>query len=295
MAAQHQDILVFNAYTGEWQNASAAGPSGAPLGGVIGAPDGSSVGMIPGVDSTIAVDLLGTATIASAFQMSSGAASESVPAYSCAIVFNQGEVNEQLGQLTVSGLNDVDAQAVLMTSQSVDGTIPGSTLVGTLAPGMTTTYEFTTQHATRPNVSKHQYYGGVGIYATDHDTGTNSAEGWVTLAGVGYANGFSTGGSSNENGAMFRWSPLHDGVIFFRGCIKTPSSGNVNNTTIANVNSSTPGYLPTNNCRLPVMCVTTPGSSGGYLVLEQNGALVFQGVADINSGIFDVTGTMHPS
>lgn len=295
MPAQHQDILVFNAYTGEWQNASAAGPSGAPLGGVIGAPDGSSVGMIPGVDSTIAVDLLGTATIASAFQMSSGAASESVPAYSCAIVFNQGEVNEQLGQLTVSGLNDVDAQAVLMTSQSVDGTIHGSTLVGTLAPGMTTTYEFTTQHATRPNVSKHQYYGSVGIYATDHNTGTNNAEGWNTLAGVGYANGFSSGGGTYENGAQFRWSPLHDGVIFWRGLIKTPSSGNVNNVTIANISGLSPGYLPSNNCRTTAFCVSSPSTGAGNMVLETSGALIFEGISDINSSTWDITGTMHPS
>lgn len=189
MPAQHQDILVFNSFTGTWQNASGAGPSGAPLGAVIGAPGGSSVGMIPAIGSTLLVDGVATATINSALQMETGAASELTPASSASVVFNEGAANEQLGQLTVSGLNGNSAQAVLMTSQSADATINGSIKHGGITPGITTTYAFTTMHSMYPASQLLQLGSGFQLVTTT--PGGTVSESWHNLSlGAGWTGTF---------------------------------------------------------------------------------------------------------
>lgn len=285
------DPLVFNAFTGKWQNASNVNASGNSLGLQIGAFDGSAVSLLPAVGNTLQIDGGQTATIESALQMQSGAASEDIPAYSCSLVFNGGAANEQVGQMTVSGLASSSCQATIYTSQSADATINGAIRVGTLTPGTSYTYNFTTLHATWPNSSEHQYYGSMGIYATDHTGATGVAEGWRLIFNLGFQNGFSGASSSTEYNPAYRWMPLHNGALAFRGLIRTPSSGNVNNTTIAQLPSQ---YAPANYCRIPVSCTSTPGQSGGYLLLRQDCNLQFAGIPSLNSATFDITGIVHP-
>jgi hypothetical protein len=155
------------------------------------------------------------------------------------------------------------------------------------------TYAFTSLHTVWPNSGEHQYANGMGIYATDQTGATGNAETWTVFsaASMGYVNGFSSGGSSTEYNAALRWVPLHGGMIFFRGLVQTPSSGNVNNVVITTVPT---GYAPANYSRIPLMCTSTPSSTGGYLILHQNGNLLFQGAPSLNSATFDITGMMSP-
>lgn len=164
---QHQDPLVFNVFTGKWQNASNADAAGNPLGLSIGAFDGSSVGLIPAVGNTISVDGGPVGTIETAAQYSSGGFSEDTPAYSCAILFNAGANNEQIAHLTVSGLNATSAQAVIMTSEAADGSTHGNIKHGTITVGGATTYTFTTMHSMFPNSKLLQLGTSFNLVTTD--------------------------------------------------------------------------------------------------------------------------------
>ena len=239
MSVQHQDILVYNAFTGNWQNASAAGPSGAPLGAVIGAPDGSAVAMVPSVGNTIQVDAGAVATIDSAVQMATGAASEQFPAFACGVVFNEGEANEQLGQLTISALGgSATGQAVLMTSASADGTIFGSIKHGGISQGMSTTYAFTTMHAMYPHAQLLQLGSGFNLVATV--PGASTGEVWHNLA---KSNGWT--GTLN-----YSLVPLGAGGSVLIDATLAPGTvadGTVIGTLPAN-------YQPTNFKRVPMAC-----------------------------------------
>ena len=248
MPAQHQDILVFNAFTGAWQNASAAGPSGAPLGAAIGAPDGSSVSMLPSVGNTLLVDGVATATINSALQMSTGAASEASPAYSAGVVFNQGAANEQLGQLTVSGLNSSSAQAVLMTSQSADATINGSIKHGGITPGVSTTYAFTTMHAMYPASQLLQL--GIGFQLVTTVPGGTTGETWHNLS---KSNGWT--GTLN-----YTLVPLGVGGAVLLDVTIAP--GTVADGTV--IGTLPASYRPLNFKRVPMACDNIKVGSNTY-------------------------------
>lgn len=291
---QHQDPLVYNADTGEWQNASNLGPSGVPLGMTIGDPTGSVISMQPDTGLTISIDGGPAANITSAFQASSGAASENVPAYTCAIVIHPGAGNEQLGHLTVSGLNASSAQATVMTSESNDGSIHGAIRHGTLSPGGSTDYAFTTIHTFFPHSLIQQTGPGWGVFATDPWQNTGAAEVWNNLGTFGLNPGYKNGWSSNiagEYNGQVRFSPLHDGVLFFRGVLQTPPVGtNVNSTQVCSAFPTT--YRPQNTVRWTVNSLASPGSTG-YGVLDTSGVFIFRGLPAANGVTIDITGHAH--
>jgi hypothetical protein len=190
---QHQDPLVYNSFTGDWQNASKAGPSGVPIGMSIGDPAGSQVSLQPAIGQTVQLDSGGLYTLLSAVQTSSGSVVETAPAYSCAIIASQGAANEKLGHLTVSGLAAGTAQAVVLTSDSADGTSHGFIRHGTITPGAPggATYNFTSALTTTPNSQRMQAGAGYRFVATNPVTGGTAAETWHQLSGL--SNGWALG------------------------------------------------------------------------------------------------------
>lgn len=288
MAVQHEDPVVFNQFSSKFQNASNQQPSGQSIGVTIGQPGGSTVRMAPAVGSTLQIDGGLTATIESAFQMATNAVSENVPAYSCSIVINQGLGNEQIGHFMVSGLASDSCQAVIMLSEAADGSAHGYTKTGTVVSGAgSVTYAFTSLHSVYPKSMIQQFSQGFGLVGTETGGQGNF---WRNMV---VANGFTTN-STGEYPGQYHFSPLHDGVVFFRGVIITPGSGNVNGVTFTTVlNGFTPAGAG-NNARWPVMSLTSPGSLG-YAVLNSNGTIIFRGIPSTNNQSIDITGHCHIS
>jgi hypothetical protein len=139
---QHQDPLVWNALASKWQNASNAGPSGAPLGIALGTPGGSQVSMLPQVGATVTLSNGAVGTIQSATQIASGAASENSPGYTCSLVFHSGLANEQIAMLSFPGNSIGGAQAILVTATAADNSVPGTTYTGAIA-GSGSSYTYT--------------------------------------------------------------------------------------------------------------------------------------------------------
>jgi hypothetical protein len=140
----HGDPLVFNGLTGMWQNASDVAPSGNPIPLMVGPGGGPKASLVPATGQTLSVDGGGAGTLTSAFQGSSGAASESAPCGVSPVIFSAGAASEQLGVLFVAGMSGRTAYALLLLGDSADGTVAGHARIGKLATGGSTTWAFTT-------------------------------------------------------------------------------------------------------------------------------------------------------
>ena len=240
---QHEDPLVFNADRGLWQNASNPGPSLIPAGLSIGTPGGSRVRLAPTVGNTIQVDGGATATIEAAVQLQSGAATEVQPGHVSSVVFHQGAANEQIGTLTVSAMANSTAQATLLTSDSADGTIKGAAKTGTITPGSTTTWAFTTAHQVLPSAQSVQVGQGYNINATDP---RNAAipEDWHSI-GIG---GSGMGGNLN-----YIVIPVGNGSLVALAWFFTHNNGTTtsDDTLVCSLPNA---YAPTSGWRIAAAC-----------------------------------------
>lgn len=140
----HGDPLVWNSIAGVWQNASSAAPSGSAILLAVGPEGGPKASLVPESGQTLSVDGGATGTLTSGFQGASGAGSESSPSGVTPVIFNAGAANEQLAVLFAAGMSGHLAYALLLLGASADNTLPGHARIGTLLPGGSATWAFTT-------------------------------------------------------------------------------------------------------------------------------------------------------
>lgn len=268
--AQHKDPLVFNALTGKWQNASNPGPSGQPLGLSVGTPGGTVVSLEPSVGDTIQVDGGYVGTIGAAMSLVSAAATEAVPGYSASVVFNSGLASEQIGQLQVSGLAANTAQATLMLSDSNDGTIKGTTNVGTIAPGSGTTWAFTSTLITTPSAGQVQIANGYTFIGTS-PIGGGAAAGWITFTS------FSNGWTGHLSHMLLPVGPS-PGLVLLQWYLNP--GGTIEGTTITTFGA---GYVPASGERIPGISdgikTLTSGLEIPHLRVGSDGVVAVYGVS----------------
>lgn len=271
---EHGDPLVFNAFAGVWQNASNQGPTGQPAPLTIGNPAGSQVAMVPAAGQSVQVDGGAVGLIQSAFQLRSGAPTESVPGYTASVIFQQGAVNEQVGHLNVSGLSSGTAQAQLMLSDSADGTIKGSNNSGTVMPGIgQVTWAFTTAHKIIPSTQSIQVAQSYNLNATDPRAAGGIPEDWhqVTPSLTGW------GGYLN-----YIMIPVANGSMVVIEFYFTPPASSTNisdGTVVLNMHSQ---YTPTSGKRIPAGCDAIKTSGGNleatHIRIDSAGACGVYGV-----------------
>jgi hypothetical protein len=253
MAVQHQDPLVYNAFAQNWQNASNANnPTGQPIGLAIGAPGGSSVAMLPNVGFTVQADGGPIGAILAAHQYDTASGTESEPGYIASVVFNSGAANEQLGLLYVSPLSQATAQAILQLADSADGTIHGSTKFGTIVPGTTATWSFTSAIQVLPSALTVQLQNNYQVQATDPLAG--GPETWHT-------NNASTGSGITGGGINYTLAPVGNQAIVLVQWYYNHNSGTVtpDGTVVGNLPNA---YSPTGSLRIAA-CTDAEGTSGG--------------------------------
>lgn len=295
MAQQHGDPLVYNALTGKWQNASADGPSGAALPLVIGDPAGSQVSLLPTTGQTINVDagtFSGTITTASSY--ASGASTESSPAYSAAVVFNEGLVNEIVGMLHMSGVGSGTAHAILMMSQSADATIEPTTKIGSIVPdpSIADQWNFVSAHQLLSHNQQVLLSQGWALHAMDPVAGRTAAAGWVKFTDRGYQNGFSDGaGPPGDWVPQFRFSPVGR-TITWRGVIKTPGSGNPNGPVAVTLDQAytIDGAASAGGAGLRWPVTQLNGTAGGWAFYGSTGTLSFKGLSTAFNQSVDISG-----
>jgi hypothetical protein len=130
-----------------------------------------------------------------------------------------------------------------------------------------------------------------GLFGTDPHTNTQAT--WRTFVSLSNGlprNGFTSGGSASEYGPQYLFSPLHNGVLFFRGVMQCPT--NPSGTTFTTLPSE---CLPVNACRFPISAVGAQNDrQGGYCFVGENGDMTLQGISTaITTPTIDLTGMIH--
>ncbi len=295
---QHQDPIVYNATVGTWQNASNTTPSGQAVGMTIGDPAGSTVAMVPAQGQILTVDGSDVWTVQSAVQYATNTLTEVQPGYSCGLVLNEGDpVTETLAMLHLSSMS-VEGMAVLMASMNAGSTVHGYIKTGLLqtdgAGGWTfTTVQTLTSQAAGGAAGQHLLSAGWGLFGIDPHSSAPAV--WTHLDTLTQGlpmNGYSDGGSITEYSPQYHYSPLHNGVLFFRGVVNCPT--NPSNQAL-NFSVLPAEYHPSNSCRYAITVVGVSNSQqGGYLFIAEQGGMSFHAInSTITTPTIDITGHIH--
>lgn len=264
---QHEDPFIFNAITGNWQNATNPATSGAPFGLTIGPTSASWIRLTPMQGDTISIDGGTPATVESALQMSSGGASELVNAYVASIVLNAGAANEQIGTVITTAISSTTARAIVMLARTADNSLAGSTRFGDIVAGAgPPTWAFTSVLRLNPGVSTMQLAYDLVAYAP----GTSNSESWHAF------NPLSGSWSVPSNGyANYRLTPMNE--LQISAWILAPATSQ-NGVTIATFPSA---YRPVS--KHGISCATdgisSTGAGNGFFTITNGGVLQSTGIA----------------